>query len=317
MARHRRSFIPAIIPLATLLFACGLSSTVGPAQQGPTATATSAPTATATPAPSAKVTRVAKQVYFANSKSGGTSAPCANGDPLINGDCGVTVTAACAGGDVVLSGGYLLSDPLAFVTSSYPSSASAWTVTAHDEGQDGASHPVTVTAYADCLNASPSAGVVPVKLVPSIPNDSNFHDATVDCPAAGVVTGGGFRGTNSMQKTIPAANGWTVSLSIQLGASAKPSLYVLCATAHLAAAGHTSLPQHPLLGQGTTASVGCPTGTLLVGGGGEAIGFGNLTQLAADGSAAHWDLAVKPNGVVGGPPTTYTVEDFAVCVSVS
>lgn len=317
MVRHRRSFIPALIPLAILLFACGQSSTITTIPAQVTATATAVPSPTATPAPSASVTRVVHSTHFADSKSGGTSAPCANGDPLINSDCGVTVTATCASGDVVVSGGYLLDDPLAFVTSNYPSSAAAWTVTAHDEGQDGGSHAVTVTAYADCLHASVSAAVVPVVLVPSIPSDGAPHDATVNCPAASVVTGGGFRGTASMRKTIPQTNGWTVSLYLMPGSSAKPSLYVLCATQHLAAASHPSLPQHPLLGTGTTASVACPGGTLLVGGGGEAIGFGNLTQLAADGTVTHWDLNVQPNGVVGGPPTTYTVEDFAVCVTVS
>lgn len=316
MPRHRRSFIPALIPLALLVFACGQTSNVTQVQ-GPAATATPLPTVTPIPKPSASVARITNAVYFPDSKSGGSTAPCANGDPLINGDCGVTVTATCASGDVVVSGGYLLSDPLAFVTSSYPSSASAWTITAHDEGQDGGSHPVTVTAYAGCLHANVPTGVVPVVLVPGIPADGAFHPATVDCPAAGVVTGGGFRGTNSMQETMPAANGWAVTLGVQVGSSAKPGLYVLCATKHLAAAGHPTVNKNQVTGSGVTVTASCPAGTLLVGGGGQTASYGNLTHEAPNATMTQWDLDVSPLGVVGGPPTTYTATDAAVCVTVS
>lgn len=298
--------------LAILLLACGAGGAVSTVASVP-----KVPTATFTPAPSASMTQVVNSQHFADSMSGGKSVPCANGDPLINGDCGVTVTATCGSGDVVVSGGYLLDDPLAFVTSSYPSSATAWTVTAHDEGQDGGSHPVTVTAYADCLHANVSVAMVPVVLVPSIPSDGAFHEATVACPAASVVTGGGFRGTNATQETIPATNGWAVSLGVQLGASAKPSIYALCTTQHIVAASHSKATKNPVTGTGTTLTVACPTGTLMVGGGGQTVSYGNVTNLAANGTLTQWVMDVKALGVVGGPPTTYTVTDFAVCVTVS
>jgi hypothetical protein len=303
----------AVIVVTLALLACGFGSTSIVAT---TPTATAVPTATATPAPSASVIRVVKSQFFADSKSGGTSAPCANGEPLINGDCGVTVTAACAGGDVIISGGFAFDDFLAFVTSSYPSSPTAWTVTAHDEGQDGGSHPVTVTVYADCLHANFDAGVSAVSSSPSIPADSTPHEVSLACPSGTVVTGGGFRSSPTIE-TIPAANGWTANFFVQTGSSAKPALVALCASKHLAAGSQPNTITHPLLGTGVSMSVACPAGQLLVGGGAHTIGFGNITSLEADSSVANWLAVISRNGVVGGPPSSYTVMDYAVCVTVS
>lgn len=308
---HRPALLLAVIPLALALLACSVGAS-------PTSAPTSTPVApTATPAPSASVLRVANSQHFADSKSGGTAPPCANGDPLVNGDCGVTVTASCAGGDVALSGGYTLDDPLAFVTSSYPSGAAAWTITAHDEGQDGGSHPVTVTAYAECLHANFAAGVGAVAATPVVPADSNPHEATVNCPAGTIVTGGGFRGTNGTQESIPAANGWTAALSVQLGGTAKPQLFAVCAKDHLAAGGEPKVTADPLLGAGADLAVSCPAATVLAGGGARTVGFGNISTSAANAALTQWQMHVSANAVVGGPPSTYSVADYAVCVKVN
>jgi hypothetical protein len=303
----------SLIPLVMALVACGATTSI----VGSTATATKvAPTATPPP-PSASMLQVVAAQHFADSKSGGTTAPCANGDPLINGDCGQTVTATCASGDVVLGGGFQVDDPLAFVTSSFPSGATAWTVTAHDEGQDGGSHPVTITAYAECLHANFTAVVSIASSTPNIPNDSNFHEVSVNCPAGSVVTGGGFRGTNSTQEIIPAANGWTVGLGIQQGASTKPSLYALCAGKHLVAASMPMTTANPNLGTGTSLTVSCPAASLLTSGGVHTVSYGNLTNLAANGALTQWLATISALGVVGGPPSTYAVAEYAVCVTVS
>jgi hypothetical protein len=300
-----------------LFFACDASSTVGTATSSPTIAPTATATVTPTPAPSASVVQVAHSQHFADSMSGGKKAPCANGEPLINGDCGETVTATCAGGDVLLGGGWAVDDFLAFVTSSYPSSATAWTVTAHDEGQDGGSHAFTITAYAECLHGNFSPGISAVSATPSIPKDSTYHEKTVNCPSGSVVTGGGFRGTNGTGENIPAANGWTAGLGVQLGSSASPSLYALCATAHLSAGSHPKTTSHPVLGKGADLTVGCPAASMLLSGGVQTVGFGNITGLLANGALTQWLAHIKPNGVVGGPPSTYTVTDYAVCVKVS
>jgi hypothetical protein len=203
---------------------------------------------------------------------------------------------------------------LAFIISSYPSSATAWTVTAHDEGQDGGSHAFTVTAYAECLHGNVSPGISAVSAKPSIPTDGKFHEESIPCPAGSVVTGGGFRGSES-DKNIPATTGWTVDLAAQTGSS--PALYALCATHHLSATSHSTAIAHPNLGDGTNLSVGCPAGALLAGGGVFPDGFGNITGLMADGTVTHWLAQISRNAVVGGPVTTYTVTAYAVCVTVS
>src|SRR5262249_59440179 len=108
------SLVLVLAPLALALAAC--SPGVATAVATPTLTATQTPSPT--PAPHATVVRVSKVQHFPDSKSGGTSSPCANGDPLINGDCGVTVTATCPRGKPVVSGGCNPDDLVAFVTSS-------------------------------------------------------------------------------------------------------------------------------------------------------------------------------------------------------
>lgn len=313
-SRLYRAALLVVIPVVLATLACGSASTVVTTK--PTATATAVPP-TATPLPSATVNQVTISQHFADSKSGGTAAPCGNGDPLINGDCGETVTATCASGDVLLGGGWLLDDFLAFVTSSYPASASAWTVTAHDEGQDGGSHPFTITVYAECLHANFDAGVTTVSSTPSIPADSIGHTVTLNCPTGTVPVGGGFRGTAGTDQTIPATGGWTADLSVQQGGSAHPSLYALCAAKHLTASAVPSTTAHPLLGTGADLTVSCPAATLLTSGGVHTIGFGTLTKMQANSAQTQWLVTISRSGVVGGPPSSYTIVDYAVCVTVS
>ncbi len=310
---HRLPFFAAVVFLVLALIACSPSST---SSSTPEPTATPLPP-TATPVPMASIVRVTKSKHFADSMSGGTKAPCASGDPLISGDCGVTLSSTCASGDTVVSGGFTVDDELAFVSSSYPSDAATWTVTAHDEGQDGGSHPVTLTVYADCLHANFSTDVSVISATPGVPADGNAHEASVDCPAETIVTGGGFRGTNGTQESIPAANGWTSALSVQFKGTAKPQIFALCAKNHLTAASKPKELQHALLGGGADLNVSCPAATLLVGGGMQTVNFGNITTSSANAALTMWHMHVSANGVVGGPPSSYTVTDYAICVKVS
>jgi hypothetical protein len=68
---------------------------------------------------------------------------------------------------------------------------------------------------------------------------------------------------------------------------------------------------------GTDLSVACPAGDVLVSGGVHTHGFGNITGLLADSSVTHWLAHIRPNGVVGGPPSSYDATVYAVCVTVS
>ena len=309
---HHRVSLTAVIPLAVILLACGASSSVIG-----TTFSTATTSATATPAPSGSVVQVSNSQYFADSKSGGTSAPCANGDPIVNADCGETVTVSCPSGGVLLGGGYAVDDPLAFVSSSFPASATVWSITAHDEGQDGGSHAFTVTAYAECLTANFSAGVSAVTATPTIPHDLALHNASVNCPSGSVVTGGGFRGSPGSDQNAPIIGGWTVDIGFPNGSPTSPTIYALCSAQHLSAAGQPSVTAHPDMGTGTDVTVGCPAGALLAGGGVYTKGFGNITGDIADSAMMNWQARVRPNGVVGGPVTTYAVMDTAICLKMS
>ena len=302
----------AIALVLTLgLSACGAAGT----RQPPKPTATAKPTAT--PVPRANVVEIAKTQHFADSKSGGTTSPCANGDPLISGDCGVTVTAACPSGEPVLSGGYTLDDPLAFVSSSYPSGAGTWTITAHDEGQDGGSHPVTVTAYADCLQANFAAATQSVTTTPNVPADS-IQTFSVSCPQGTVVTGGGYRGSNGGITSAPSGDGWQAVLNVQMGSAARPMLFAVCAGNHLAAASVPSaLKTYSPGNTNGEVAVACPQGQLLVGGGVKGQGPGFLLTVAATSDVSHWHVLVDgPNSFEAGPGVSYTATAYAVCVTV-
>jgi hypothetical protein len=292
------------------LSACGATSTVVV-----TASATTVPP-TATPEPSATILQVASTQHFADSKSGGTAAPRGNGDPLLDGDCGVTVTATCASGDVVLGGGWSLDDPLARVTSSFPASASAWTITAHDEGQDGGSHPVTVTAYAECLHANFAAGVNPVSSTPNIAPGGNPQAEHVDCPSGTVLTGGGVRGVEATVETTPTGNGWTAQLFVQQGSSNKPELFAVCAASHLASAGLVNATTQFQANNNADVSASCPSGTLLAGGGVN-VDADTISSLAANSGMTKWQAHISNAGYYGGPPINYHATLTAICLSVS
>ena len=260
--------------------------------------------------------RVSKAQHFADATSGGSSSPCANGDPLITGNCGLTVTATCPSGALVVSGGYSMDQSYAFATSSYPAGTSAWTVTVHDEGQDpGSPHPVTVTAFADCLQANGTATTQIVASAPSVPADGNVHTQSVSCPTGTVLTGGGFRGSNGAPVTRPVSTSWQVEVSVQLGSTAKPKLFAVCATSHLAAAAMPSTLKSLPWYESGTVTVACASGQLLVGGGSSVTGPGNMQTNATTTDGSHWQVLV--NGPTVAPSgVTIKVTVYAVCVTV-
>src|SRR5262249_42159876 len=157
-------------------------------------------------------------------------------------------------------------------------------------GQDGGSHPVTLTVYADCLHANFLTDISVISATPGVSVDGNAHEESVDCPAGTIVTGGGFRGTNGTQESIPTANSWTAALSVQLKGTAKPQIYALCATNHLAAASKPQKVQHAVLGSGADLDVACPAATLLVGGGTRTVSFGNITTSSANTALTMWHM---------------------------
>ncbi len=121
----------------------------------------------------------------------------AQSDQVPVGESG-TVTATCEQHEQLLSGGYYVNawEAAANVVASYPSSKDSWTVT--DDNTLGPSS-VSITAYANCLQAPYSVGL---RLMSSTPLATK-----VDCPAGAVMTGGGFQGTGGIAASTPTSRG--------------------------------------------------------------------------------------------------------------
>ncbi|HEX9069680.1 MAG TPA: hypothetical protein VF807_12990 [Ktedonobacterales bacterium] len=308
-----------IPPRLVLILACAVLVVALPAC-APGGSSGSQPTHAVTVAPSGHVVQVSNTQHFANSLSGGTTAPCANGDSVINGNCGETLTATCASGDQLLSGGYLVDDTQAYVTATYPASASTWSVTAHDEAQNFGSVPFTLTVFAQCLHANVSAGITIASATPQLPDDQSPQAAEVDCPASTMVTGGGYRASFYPSGSSPVgAAGWAAVLGMPTGATVKPSVYALCARSHL-----TPLSQPKVtadarqLSQGTVVAAQCPSGSLLVGGGATTTGVGeSFTRLAADSTSTVWQAALGTFGLPADPSIAISFTVVGVCATLA
>jgi hypothetical protein len=280
----------------------------------------SQPTPAATVAPGGQVVQVSNTQHFANSLSGGTTAPCANGDSVINGNCGETLTATCASGDQLLSGGYLVDDAQAYVTATYPASATTWSVTAHDEAQNFASVPFTLTVYAQCLHANVSAAVTIVSAMQQLPDDQSPLAAEADCPASTVVTGGGYRASLYPSGSSPvSAAGWTAMLGMPASATVKPSVYGLCARSHLTPLSSPKVTADARqLSPGTAIAAHCPSGSILVGGGATTTAVGeNFTRLAADSTSTGWQAALGTFGLPADPSIAVSFTVVSVCATLS
>jgi hypothetical protein len=261
-------------------------------------------------------------VREANTKSvadGGISATatdtCPSGDPAINGDCGVTVTAACPSGEPLLSGGYSVQADAGYIVSSYPSSAGAWTVTAHNEGNGGTGGPVTLTAYANCLQANFPVTAQVASASPGVPADGNAHSFTTSCPAGTIVTGGGFQGSNGNSLSMPSSNGWTAQLSVQVGSSAAPKLFAICVSGKLAAGATPSATAPVTTSTAADLTISCPSGQLLVSGGyGEGDYAGGANTSTATPDFSQWHVQAALQGATG-PGATITETGYAICLT--
>jgi hypothetical protein len=303
IARARPGALVAVCALALFLAACA-----GGAVHTPP---------TATSAPHANLVHVANTQSVAD---GGISVTatgtCPSGDPAINGDCGVTVSAACPRGAPLLSGGYALQADAGYVVSSYPSSSNTWTVTAHNEGNDGTGGPVTLTTYANCMQANFPVTSRIVPATPSVPADGDAHTFSVSCPAGTTLTGGGFQGSNGNSLSMPSGSSWTAQLSVQDGSAAAPHLFAICATGKLAAGATPSVNAPITPTTPADVAVGCPAGQLLVGGGySEGDYFGGASTSAATADFSQWHVQASIQGATG-PGTTITETGYAVCVTV-
>src|SRR5262249_4216817 len=139
---------------------------------------------------------------------------------------------------------------------SYPVSSTTWKVdvTTAAEG-------VHVTAIVICLQAN---FTVTTQIVHAA---NGGGDTTVSCPNGSALTGGGFRsggGTNAA--SLPKGNGWMISTGIPFGGSASPTVYAVCATKGLKAAGVKAATKTVADGTITVNGATCVAGQYPVGG---------------------------------------------------
>lgn len=300
-----------LVPVVLVFMACGAASTVA-SLPTPTPTAT----ATTPPTPNATLDLVSASKSFSDSvNDGGTTAPCANGDPLISGNCGLTVTATCPNGEWAVSGGFSATGAGAYSTSSYPSSSGSWTVTIHDEGNGNAGTSVTVTAIANCLKANFATTTQIITSGTSVAPDSTFYPVSAGCPTGSVLTGGGYRGSNGVQGSKPSGNAWLAQLSVQTGSSASPATYAVCASAHVQTGTAASSTKALAPSDTPTLSAACPTGTTLIGGGFDTTGPTGLGASQAASDLSGWQVQVSGASGATGPGATASVTVYSLCTT--
>jgi hypothetical protein len=174
---------------------------------------------------------------------------------------------------------------------------------------------VTVTAVADCLKANFATTTQIVASTTSVPADSNPYAVSASCPSGMVVTGGGYRGSNGVQSSKPAGNGWSAQLSAQLGSAASPKTFAVCAASHVQPGTIASSSKTLAPSATGTVSVACPGGTTLVGGGFEQAGPTGISanQAATDGSG--WQVQVSGASGAVGPGASASVTVYDVCTT--
>jgi len=106
----------------------------------------------------------------------------------------ITASVSCAGSQVVLSGGVSAHSPMTLIQSSYPTSASTWSVTMTDTGTE--TYTEHFTPYAVCVDASSVPGIHQVDNAGNTVGPNTYYgpdNAAADayCSSGEVVVGGG------------------------------------------------------------------------------------------------------------------------------
>ena len=235
---------------------------------------------------------------------------------------GVTVTATCPTGAVLMSGGYAVTGPAAATAglrASYPDTPNSWTVNMIAIGNGGAviNGPFTVTATANCLQNTIGIVSQVIANAPSVAGDNAVHSATADCPSGSVVTGGGFNYALGVVTNMPHANGWAINVITQLGAATTAHVYAVCAVGTLTGAATPSKVQAVPTSGSVSIAAACQTGQTLVGGGFDLNGVpvNSFADSAASDFSAWADQMAVPGEVGPGAPRNGTV--FAVCVTIT
>jgi hypothetical protein len=238
--------------------------------------------------------------------------------------------AKCLAGEQMVGGGYLLT-PGAFPIAplfSYPATPSIWSADVHNPTDA----PMTVTAYATCLQGATDVGMVIVKGDATTIAGGAEGESVALCPAGAVVTGGGYSVSGAMTLYIdisgPGDAQWVAGAHATTPAATFRA-YALCSTQHLIApAPHPHAELDLALPDDTGAVVAtCPdTKWLLTGGGfakfaGENLIAGSSRPVLTTtvGSTAPavpaWELGARNGSPAGAAPVR--AYDYAICAKVT
>lgn len=199
----------------------------------------------------------------------------------------LTVAVSCAPGEQMIGGGFVASDVFeydAFITASYPSSTTTWTVSGKSS-----SH-FWLSAYVYCWQSSTAVSVQIVR-----------GAGDVTCPAGTSLLGGGFQGSGEVSR--PIANGWHAE---------NGQAFALCATRYpspvrVVTASFNAHSQAHVYAPGGIVMT-CPAGSFAIGGGFSSGGDLILVSQATLPAFSGWTLAAGGDANVAG---------YAVCVSVA
>lgn len=236
----------------------------------------------------------------------------------------LSATATCPTGAPLVSGGYMLqmgsSSQLITISANYPSAANAWTATELNPQSGGS---VTLTAFADCMQATPAVATTLVTA-----NSDGNGNATASCASGQTLTGGGFNqtpnGSNVIAASYPVANSWqTAQLSTVQHHTY--TAYAVCATSGLASASLAMAGATVPNNKTGSAAATCPGGQILVGGGYKAVNgaYVTITDLHFGAMQASWiagasNFYAPPASGPGGPPpppNPLQLTTYGVCVS--
>ena len=201
-----------------------------------------------------------------------------------NNSVGKSVTVSCpAGQRVVDAGGYITgAGPNDIALDDVTPNAGLGSVTASAYETDGTGANWRVHAVAECAN--PLAGQV--RVFNTSPNNSADKSVTVTCPAGTNVIGVGLQTDRGLGDVIigrVAPNAGLTSVSVagrEDGALARNwdiIAYAVCANVLPGQLGVAASP--PASSANKVQPAICPTGTVAIGGGGEAVGAGGQVLL--------------------------------------
>jgi hypothetical protein len=174
-----------------------------------------------------------------------------------------SISASCNSGDILTSGGYVLSTENMYLLKSYAKN-NTWEVKATNT----AGKTRTVKVVAVCLKNSGGTLDI-VKKAEYVPPDVE-HEITASCPAGSVLVGGGWATENDnlfVRQSAPLGNAWAIRVAHNSNADKKTTAYALCLSGTSATA--TQHMEYVYIGADKTKEVTafCPPGELLGGGG--------------------------------------------------